>query len=75
MTSKDFTREQLETLAEKTRQMTGYLHSLQKRLEQRRFPVDDELAIRVREAFDKVQHLHMTLAVSAKFVARACSKR
>ena len=61
MTSKDLTREQLEPLAEKTRQMTAWLHALQKRIEQRRFPVDDELAVRVREAFDRVQHLHMTL--------------
>ena len=61
MNSKDLTREQLETLAEKTRQMRSYLHTLTQRMERRGFPVDDPLFVQAQAAFDKVQHLWITL--------------
>ena len=61
MNSRDLTKEEIDELAEKARQMTAYLHALQRRMEQRQFPVQDELFVRTREAFDKVQHLFTTL--------------
>lgn len=61
MTSHDLTHEQLEPLNRKAAEMTAWLHKLQGRLEANRFPPDDELLLRTREAFDRVQHLRMTL--------------
>ena len=48
-------------LGDKARQMTAYLNALKQRMEQRGFPIDDELFVRAQQAFDKVQHLWTTL--------------
>ena len=61
MNSNDLTREQLDPLCEKTRDMTAWLNQLKTRLEANRFPHDDELYKLACEACDKVQHLRMTL--------------
>lgn len=61
MTSHDLTHAQLEPLAEKTREMTDWLHKLQTRLEATGFPADDELMRLTQAAFDRVQHLHVKL--------------
>ena len=61
MNSRDLTREQLAELAEKTRDMRSYLYNLQHRMERQHFPVDDPLFVQAKAAFDKVQHLWITL--------------
>ena len=43
MQSTDLTDEQAQALAERLRSMLGYLSRLTMRMEQERFPIDDEL--------------------------------
>jgi hypothetical protein len=57
----DLGPEQLAPLEEKPRQITAWLHALQKRMEQRRFPREDELFKLTREAFDNVRWLRMAI--------------
>ena len=52
MNSYDLTREQLDPLCERTREMTAWLNQLKTRLEANRFPHDDELFRLACEAFD-----------------------
>lgn len=69
MNSHDLTPQQLDELAERIRQMVDYLHHFKERMEQRKFPRDDEIFELTSRAFDRVHHLRMALhyrAVNAR---------
>ena len=57
MRSTDLTDAQARALAERLRSMLGYLSRLTKRMEQERFPNDDELLLSAREAYNAMHDL------------------
>ena len=57
MRSTDLTDDQARDLAERLRKMLGYLGRLRKRMEQERFPNDDELYQSAREAYNAMHDL------------------
>ena len=57
MRSNDLTADQAQTLAVRLRPMLGYLSRLTKRMEQERFPDDDELLLSAREAYNAMHDL------------------
>ena len=59
MNCRDLTPEQCRLLSEKFGAMQAELGRVLKRMENRRFPANDELQHLTREAFDKLQHLTM----------------
>ena len=57
MRSTDLTDEQARALEERLRQMLAYLGRLTKRMEQERFPIDDEPYRSAREAHSAMHDL------------------
>ena len=57
MRSTDLTEAQARALAERLRKMLAYLGRLTKRMEQERFPIDDELYRSAREAYNAMHDL------------------
>ena len=55
----DLTPAQAERLKQSVRPMLGYLGKLKKRMEKRRFPVDDRLYLSVLKDYDAIHELNV----------------
>ena len=61
MNSDDLTEKQAEQIKETVRRFLHYLSRLTARMDRQRFPHDDELRTKTKDAYDKVHSLHVTL--------------
>lgn len=57
MNSRDLTKAQANAVHEQLRPMVGHLHKLQDRMDQRGFPIDDELYLLVKKAREAMDEL------------------